>query len=98
MGGSMLMEILGDAGLIALLVPLVVAFLKKKTEYVDNENAALVAGLVGCVLTIAANEFGLLTPELARGAAAVTGFITGLTATGAYAVIKKIGVKKPEDT
>jgi len=95
MGGTALMEILGDAGLIALIVPMVVAFLKAKApEYVSDDNAAMSAGIVGCVLTIAANYFGLLSPELSIGAAGVTGFVTGLTATGAYAFLKKVGVKK----
>lgn len=94
---TVLAELAGTAALIAMLVPMVVAMLKKAApQYVDNDNAALASAIVGCALTLGANALGLFVPPMAYGAAALAGIITGLTATGAYGAIKKIGVKKTE--
>lgn len=83
-------------GLIPVIIAIVAA-LKKSVDFVTNKNAALVSGVVGVLLGLGVNLVGIFDPALSHGAAALAGGAAGLMATGGYALVKGVGVKKEED-
>jgi len=89
-------QLLAEGGLVATLVTIIVAFLKKKTEWVTGDNAAQVSAVVGVVLVCAGKAVGMFDIELSYLQLAMAGIFIGLGGSGGWAAMKTVGVKKDD--
>jgi len=86
-------EMAAIVAFIVMLVPIIVGFLKAKTDWVTGENAGVVSVVVGTVLCVIANAAGLFSPEMTWVQAIAFGAGGGLAGTGGYSVMSKVNTK-----
>ena len=86
-------EMAAIVAFIVMIVPVIVGFLKAKTDWVDSDNAGVVSTMAGVVLCVVANALGLFQPEMSWIQAVAFGAGGGLAGTGGYSVMSKVNSK-----